>query len=89
MADSFSHALPLADYPIGLSSDSSRAGYHFAFVLLLEIYSVTLGQAFAALSPTEYIAEQMVPGALLIFVTFCGASLSLSPSLAARRRTRH
>lgn len=57
-----------------LTRDSSHT---VAFVLLLEIYSVTLGQAFAALSPTEYIAEQMVPGALLIFVTFCGAVTAL------------
>ncbi|GAA5893783.1 hypothetical protein JCM8208_001243 [Rhodotorula glutinis] len=62
-------------YPIGFQTDSDRAGYHFAFVLLLEIYSVTLGQAFAALSPNEYIAEAMVPGALLIFVTFCGVTV--------------
>lgn len=50
-----------------------------AFVLLLEIYSVTLGQMFAALSPTEYIAEQMVPFALVIFCLFCGASYASSP----------
>ncbi|BGP47011.1 ATP-binding cassette transporter snq2 [Rhodotorula kratochvilovae] len=68
-------------YPIGLDYASSRAGYHFAFVLLLEVYSVTLGQMFAALSPTEYIAEQMVPGALLIFVTFCGVTVTYKEML--------
>ncbi|GAA6001205.1 uncharacterized protein JCM10292_006956 [Rhodotorula paludigena] len=62
-------------FPIGLNYSSDRAGYHFAFVLLLEIYSVTLGQMFAALSPTEYIAEQMVPFALVIFCLFCGVTV--------------
>lgn len=42
---------------------------------------------FAALSPTEYIAEQMVPFALVIFCLFCGAPCSfpiqLSPRLCA------
>jgi ABC-type multidrug transport system permease subunit len=39
-------------YTVGLPAESSRAGYTFALVLITEIYSVTLGQLVAAITPT-------------------------------------
>ncbi|BGP12093.1 hypothetical protein JCM10213_005199 [Rhodosporidiobolus nylandii] len=62
-------------YPIGFQYDSDRAGYHFLFVLLLEIYSITLGQAIAALSPSEHVAESANPFLIVIFTVFCGVTI--------------
>jgi ATP-binding cassette subfamily G (WHITE) protein 2 (SNQ2) len=52
--------IPLYYIP-GLNSTSSRAGYQFFIVLITEIFSVTLGQAVAALTPTPFIASYVNP----------------------------
>jgi ATP-binding cassette subfamily G (WHITE) protein 2 (SNQ2) len=52
--------IPLYYIP-GLNSSSSRAGYQFFIVLITEVFSVTLGQAVAALTPTPFIASYVNP----------------------------
>jgi ABC-type multidrug transport system permease subunit len=48
-------------YIPGLNPSSSRAGYQFFIVLITEVFSVTLGQAVAALTPTPFIASYVNP----------------------------
>jgi ATP-binding cassette subfamily G (WHITE) protein 2 (SNQ2) len=52
--------IPLYYIP-GLNPDSSRAGYQFFIVLITEIFSVTLAQAIAALTPSPFIAAYVNP----------------------------
>jgi ATP-binding cassette subfamily G (WHITE) protein 2 (SNQ2) len=58
--------LPIYYIP-GLNSESSRAGYQFLMVLITEIFSVTLGQAIAALTPTPFIAAYVNPFVIVVF----------------------
>lgn len=53
-------------FPIGFSTESSRAGYQFFMILITEMFSVTLGQAVAALSPSVFIAASANPFLLVI-----------------------
>ncbi|GAA5847541.1 hypothetical protein JCM3766R1_000227 [Sporobolomyces carnicolor] len=62
-------------YPMGFNTDSNRAGYAFAFILLVEMFAVTLGQAVAALAPTIYSAAMTNPFLLVIFSLFCGVTV--------------
>jgi ATP-binding cassette subfamily G (WHITE) protein 2 (SNQ2) len=48
-------------YPAGFQMSSSRAGYQFLMILVVEIFSVTLGQAIAALSPSIFVAALFNP----------------------------
>lgn len=64
----------LVYYPVGFPSASDRAGYFFLMVLITEIYSVTLGQALAALSPSIMIAALFNPFLLVLFSVFCGVT---------------
>lgn len=41
---------------MGFNFSPSRAGYQFLIILTAEVYSVTLGQMVAALSPTILVA---------------------------------
>ncbi|EMD92404.1 hypothetical protein COCC4DRAFT_130485 [Bipolaris maydis ATCC 48331] len=66
--------LPLYYIP-GLNSESSRAGYQFFMVFITEIFSVTLGQAVAALTPTPFIASYCNPFIIIIFALFCGVTI--------------
>lgn len=66
--------LPLYYIP-GLNPDSSRAGYQFLIVLITEIFSVTLGQAIAALTPSPFIASYVNPFIIIIFALFCGVTI--------------
>lgn len=66
--------LPLYYIP-GLNSDSSRAGYQFFIVLITEIFSVTLAQAIAALTPSPFIAAYVNPFIIIIFALFCGVTI--------------
>lgn len=59
-------------YSVGLPSASDRAGYAFAIILVTEIYSVTLGQMVAALSPSITIAALFNPFILVVFTSFAG-----------------
>ncbi|KAF1943987.1 ABC transporter CDR4 [Clathrospora elynae] len=66
--------IPLYYIP-GLNSNSSRAGYQFFIVLITEVFSVTLGQAIAALTPTPFIASYVNPFIIIIFALFCGVTI--------------
>ncbi|KAF9691287.1 hypothetical protein EKO04_010765 [Ascochyta lentis] len=66
--------LPLYYIP-GLNSESSRAGYQFFIVLVTEIFSVTLAQAIAALTPSPFIAAYVNPFVIIIFALFCGVTI--------------
>ncbi|KAJ4311874.1 ATP-binding cassette transporter snq2 [Neodidymelliopsis sp. IMI 364377] len=66
--------LPLYYIP-GLNSESSRAGYQFFIVLITEIFSVTLAQAIAALTPSPFIAAYVNPFIIIIFALFCGVTI--------------
>ncbi|GAA5923733.1 uncharacterized protein JCM15063_003745 [Sporobolomyces koalae] len=63
-------------YPMGFNTDSNRAGYAFAFIFLVEMFAVTLGQAVAALAPTVYSAAMTNPFLLVIFSLFCGVTIT-------------
>ncbi|GAA5979902.1 hypothetical protein JCM11641_007581 [Rhodosporidiobolus odoratus] len=62
-------------YPMGFNMDSNRAGYAYAFILLTELFAVTMGQAVAALAPTIYAAAMTNPFLLVVFSLFCGVTV--------------
>ncbi|GAA6043179.1 hypothetical protein JCM8097_008713 [Rhodosporidiobolus ruineniae] len=62
-------------YPMGFQMGSDRAGYAFAFILLTELFAVTMGQAVAALAPTIYAAAMTNPFLLVVFSLFCGVTV--------------
>ncbi|BGO92884.1 hypothetical protein NBRC10512_008005 [Rhodotorula toruloides] len=62
-------------YPPGFNTDSNRAGYAFAMILLTEMFSVTMGQAIAALAPSIYAAGAVNPFLLVVFSLFCGVTV--------------
>jgi ATP-binding cassette subfamily G (WHITE) protein 2 (SNQ2) len=66
--------LPLYYIP-GLNPSSSRAGYQFFIVLITEIFSVSLGQAVAALTPSPFISSLVNPFIIIIFALFCGVTI--------------
>ena len=66
--------LPLYYMP-GLQSESSRAGYQFFVVLITEIFSVTMGQCLAALTPSLFISSQFDPFIMITFALFCGVTI--------------
>ncbi|KAF2871241.1 ABC-2 type transporter-domain-containing protein [Massariosphaeria phaeospora] len=66
--------LPLYYIP-GLNSDSSRAGYQFFMIFITEIFSVTLGQMVAALTPSPFISALVNPFIIIIFALFCGVTI--------------
>ena len=66
--------LPLYYMP-GLQPDPSRAGFQFTTVLTTEIFSVTLGQALAALTPNLFISSQFDPFIMITFGLFCGVTI--------------
>ncbi|GFZ48255.1 hypothetical protein JCM24511_06003 [Saitozyma sp. JCM 24511] len=61
-------------YMVGFPTESSRAGYFFAMILITEVYAVTLGQALAALSPSIIVAALFNPFLLVLFSVFCGVT---------------
>ncbi|ORX96976.1 ABC-2 type transporter-domain-containing protein [Clohesyomyces aquaticus] len=66
--------LPLYYIP-GLNPASSRAGYQFLIILITEIFSVTLGQMVAALTPSPFISSLVNPFIIIIFALFCGVTI--------------
>ncbi|KAF2448646.1 ABC transporter CDR4 [Karstenula rhodostoma CBS 690.94] len=66
--------LPIYYIP-GLNPSSSRAGYQFLIILITEIFSVTLAQAIAALTPTPFISSLINPFVIVIFALFCGVTI--------------
>ncbi|PVH84800.1 ABC transporter [Cadophora sp. DSE1049] len=66
--------LPLYYIP-GFQSESSRAGYQFFSILITEMFSVTLGQMIAALTPNAFMASLVNPFAMITFALFCGVTI--------------
>lgn len=66
--------LPLYFIP-GLQHEPSRAGYQFLIVLITEIFSITLGQGLAALTPSTRISSQFDPFIIIVFALFCGVTI--------------
>ncbi|KAK1834136.1 ABC-2 type transporter-domain-containing protein [Podospora conica] len=66
--------LPLYYMP-GLQPESSRAGYQFLMVLITEVFSVTMGQALSALTPSLFISSQFDPFIMITFALFCGVTI--------------
>lgn len=66
--------LPLYYMP-GFQVESSRAGYQFFMILITELFSVTLGQCLAALTPSLFVSSQFDPFIMIIFSIFCGVTI--------------
>ncbi|KAL2266038.1 hypothetical protein VTJ83DRAFT_5390 [Remersonia thermophila] len=62
-------------YLPGLAPEPSRAGYQFFMVLITEVFSVTLGQALSALTPSLFISSQFDPFIFVTFSLFCGVTI--------------
>ncbi|KAG6009719.1 hypothetical protein E4U21_001467 [Claviceps maximensis] len=59
----------------GLDATPSRAGYQFLMILITEVFTVTMGQALAALTPSPRISAQIDPLIITIFSLFCGVTI--------------
>ncbi|KAF6809416.1 ABC transporter [Colletotrichum musicola] len=66
--------LPLYFMP-GFQSDPSRAGYQFLMILITELFSVSLGQALASMTPSPFISSQFDPFIMITFALFCGVTI--------------
>ncbi|KAF4450095.1 hypothetical protein F53441_6739 [Fusarium austroafricanum] len=66
--------LPLYFMP-GFQTDPSRAGYQFLMVLITELFSVTLGQGLASITPSPFISAQFDPFIIINFALFCGVTI--------------
>ncbi|KIX09317.1 uncharacterized protein Z518_00396 [Rhinocladiella mackenziei CBS 650.93] len=66
--------IPLYYLP-GFNGSSSRAGYQFFIVLITELFSVTLGQMIAALTPSSFISSLINPFIVIVFALFCGVTI--------------
>jgi len=62
-------------YMPGLQPAPSRAGYQFFIVLITELFSVTLGQGVAAVTPDPFIASLTNPFIIITFALFCGVAI--------------
>ena len=67
--------LPLYYMP-GFQSASDRAGYQFLMILITELFSVTLGQMVAALTPSSFISMRINPFLIITFALFCGVTIA-------------
>lgn len=63
--------LPLYYIP-GFQAAPSRAGYQLLIIFITEIFSVTLGQLIAAITPGPLMSALLNPPILVIFALFCG-----------------
>ncbi|KAL2067220.1 hypothetical protein VTL71DRAFT_1644, partial [Oculimacula yallundae] len=66
--------LPIYYMP-GFQTSSSRAGYQFLMVLVTELFSVTLGQMVAAITPSPFISALLNPFIIITFALFCGVTI--------------
>jgi ABC-type multidrug transport system permease subunit len=66
--------LPLYYLP-GLQRAPDRAGYQFLMMLVVEVFSVTLGQMISSLTPNSYIAVLLNPPIFITFALFCGVTI--------------
>lgn len=62
-------------FPTGMNPAPDRAGYQFLVILICEMFSVSLGQMVAALTPNFYIASLLNPFIIVIFSLFCGVTI--------------
>ncbi|CZS90575.1 hypothetical protein WAI453_004112 [Rhynchosporium graminicola] len=69
--------LPIYYMP-GFQTVSSRAGYQFLMILITELFSVTLGQMVAAITPTPFISALLNPFIIITFALFCGVTIPKS-----------
>jgi ATP-binding cassette subfamily G (WHITE) protein 2 (SNQ2) len=63
-------------YIPGFQSASSRAGYQFLIIFITEIFSVTLGQMVAAITPSSFISALLNPPIIIVFALFCGVTIA-------------
>jgi len=63
-------------FPTRFMFEPSRSGYVFFMILVAEIYSVTLGQAVASITPSIAVAALLNPFLLIIFGLFCGVTIT-------------
>ncbi|KAF5652248.1 ABC transporter [Fusarium sp. NRRL 25303] len=66
--------LPIYFMP-GLQTEPSRAGFQFFIILITELFSVTLGQALASITPSPFISAQFDPFIIINFALFCGVTI--------------
>lgn len=66
--------LPIYYMP-GFQTASDRAGYQFFMILITELFSVTLGQGLAALTPSLFVSSQFDPFIVITFGMFCGVAI--------------
>ncbi|KAH6647755.1 ABC-2 type transporter-domain-containing protein [Truncatella angustata] len=66
--------IPLYYLP-GFQTDSYRAGYQFFMILITELFSVTLGQLLATITPSAFISSQFDPFVIITFALFCGVTI--------------
>ncbi|KAI0129629.1 ABC-2 type transporter [Xylariales sp. AK1849] len=66
--------LPIYYLP-GFQYTSSRAGYQFFMILITELFSVTLGQLLASITPSAFISSQFDPFIIITFALFCGVTI--------------
>lgn len=66
--------LPIYYIP-GFQSAPSRAGYQFFVVLITELFSVTLGQMVAAITPDPFFSSLLNPFIIVVFALFCGVTI--------------
>ena len=62
-------------FPPGLNPTPSRAGYQFLMILVCELFSVTLGQMLAALTPNSFFSALLNPFVIITFTLFCGVTV--------------
>ena len=62
-------------YLPGFNFASDRAGYQFFMVLITELFSVTMGQMIAALTPSSFISSLINPFIVITFALFCGVAI--------------
>lgn len=62
-------------FPPGFNSSPHRAGYQFLMILICELFSVTLGQMIAALTPNAFLASLLNPFIIITFALFCGVTI--------------
>lgn len=62
-------------YLPGFNPATDRAGYQFFIVLITELFSVTLGQMVAALTPSSFISSLINPFIVIVFALFCGVTI--------------
>jgi ABC-type multidrug transport system permease subunit len=59
----------------GFQTEPSRAGFQFFIILITELFSVTLGQALASITPSPFISAQFDPFIIINFALFCGVTI--------------